>query len=116
MQFAGNDSRVYLFDTAISSSPSKVIQLQSGTGIASCFHPRLPLFGVALSIGLMQVFYVKLEDDLLREPAIVPLKLIRVPGDDTAGAVKCTFHPRQPWIICARGAKFVLIHRLAKIC
>ena len=104
----GNDSRVYLFDTAISSSPSKVIQLQSGTGIASCFHPRLPLFGVALSIGLMQVFYLRLDDDLLREPAIVPLKLIRVPGDDSAGAVKCTFHPRQPWIICARGANSFL--------
>ena len=51
---------------------------------------------------------MKLEDDLLREPAIVPLKLIRVPGDDTAGAVKCTFHPRQPWIICARGANSFL--------
>ena len=98
-----NDSRVYLFDSAISSSPRKVIQLQSGVGLSLCFHPRLPLFGVALSIGSMHIFHLRLDDDLLREPTIVPLKLIRVPGKDTAGKLMCKFHSHQPWIICARG-------------
>ncbi|OUS41777.1 NUC169 domain-domain-containing protein, partial [Ostreococcus tauri] len=94
-----SDCRVYLFEEAV-SSPLKVIQLQSGSGLATSFHPRLPLFAVAATNGLVHVFHFKV-NDLIRDPTIVPLKLLKPRGADNTGVQTCAFHPYQPWLLCA---------------
>lgn len=98
-----SDSRVYLFDVSV-SSPIKVIQLQSGSGLTARFHQKLPLFSVSMTNGSVQIFHLKFGCDLLQSLVFVPLKLLRVPGAGTTSVSSCSFHPVQPWIVCARGA------------
>ena len=98
-----SDSRVYLFDVSF-CSPIKVIQLPSGSGLTVRFHQKLPLFSVSMTNGTVQIFHLKFGEDLLQSMGFVPLKLLRVPGADAAGVTSCSFHPLQPWVICARGA------------
>jgi len=104
-----HDSKVYLFDVEVSDAPCKVIQLNSGTVLASSFHNQLPLFAVTLSSGLTQIFHRRVMDDILRTPVIVPLKALACDAaQGTSDSSDCVFHGTQPWIFASWRSKVTL--------
>jgi|Transcript_1328 ribosome biogenesis protein ERB1 len=104
-----NDSKLFMFDVEVSSIPSKVIQLPSGTVVASSFHKRLPLFHATLSTGSTHIFHWRLANDTLRTPTIVPLKVLTEKSvGGTVSASDCVFHETQPWIFSAWGSRITL--------
>lgn len=81
------------------------------------YHKRYPLFASSSDDGTIQVFHGMVYNDLLQNPLIVPVKILR--GHETKDALgKCEsdhllqpitytlslgvldieFHPTQPWI------------------
>jgi ribosome biogenesis protein ERB1 len=52
--------------------------------------------------GTVHVFHAKVFSDLLQNPLIVPVKILR--GHEVVGnfgVLDCQFHPSQPWIFTA---------------
>ncbi|CAH1759087.1 10176_t:CDS:10 [Entrophospora sp. SA101] len=65
------------------------------------FHKRLPLFASCSDDGTIQIFHGMVYNDLLQNPLIVPVKILKN-GHQTVnnlGVLCCEFHPTQPWII-----------------
>jgi len=63
------------------------------------FHKRYPLFASSSDDGTIQIFYGMVYNDLLQNPLIVPVKILR--GHETKdglGVLNIEFHPTQPWI------------------
>ena len=66
------------------------------------FHPRHPLFASASDDGSCHVFHGMVYSDLMKNPLVVPVKILRshrVEGFE--GVQCCTFHPAQPWVFTA---------------
>jgi ribosome biogenesis protein ERB1 len=66
------------------------------------FHPSYPLFASSSDDGSIQVFHARVYSDLLTDPLIVPLKILR--GHDVReglGVLQVKWVPKQPWLISA---------------
>jgi len=67
------------------------------------FHPTAPLFASCSDDGAVHVFYGRVYDDLITDPLIVPVKILRHAATDATGApaaaTACLFHPTEPWIL-----------------
>lgn len=60
----------------------------------------------------MQVFHGMVYADLLTNPLIVPVKILRGGHTVTAseGVADCAFHPTQPWIFTAGADSKILLY------
>lgn len=70
------------------------------------FHKRYPLFASSSDDGTIQIFYGMVYNDLLQNPLIVPVKILRSESTkDGLGVLNIEFHPTQPWLFSsdARG-------------
>jgi ribosome biogenesis protein ERB1 len=64
------------------------------------FHPSYPLFASSSDDGSIQVFHARVYSDLLTDPLIVPLKILR--GHDVReglGVLQVKWVPKQPWLV-----------------
>ena len=61
-----------------------------------------PLFASCSDDGNLHIFHGKVFTDLLTNPLIVPVKILKVqtPKNDL-GLLHCQFHPSQPWILAS---------------
>lgn len=93
------DRRLVWFDLDLSSSPYKTLKYHT-RGIRSCqFHRRYPLMASSSDDGTTHIFHSMVYSDLMRNPLIVPVKILR--GHSTTnnlGVLTHEFHPTQPWI------------------
>jgi hypothetical protein len=69
--------------------------------VLSAFHKTLPLFASAAHDGTIQIFHGRVFDDLMRDPLIVPLRILRTPIHEELGVMDVVFHRTQPWIFAA---------------
>ena len=66
------------------------------------FHPTYPLFASSSDDGSIQVFHARVYNDLLTNPLIVPLKILRGHAvRDGLGVFSVRWVPRQPWLVSA---------------
>lgn len=66
------------------------------------FHKRYPLFASASDDGTIQIFYGMVYNDLLQNPLIVPVKILRGHGSkDGLGVLNIEFHPTQPYLFAS---------------
>ncbi len=96
----GFDKRMEWFDMEISARPFKTMRFHRKAVRAVCFHKRYPLFATASDDGQVHVFHCQIFDDWLKDPVIVPVKILR--GHKITshlGVLDIEFHPTQPWII-----------------
>ena len=66
------------------------------------FHRAYPLCASASDDGLVHVYHSMVYDDLMTNPLIVPVKVLKghaVTGG--LGVLHCVFHPTQPWLFTA---------------
>ncbi|CAG8563581.1 23228_t:CDS:10 [Dentiscutata erythropus] len=95
------DKRLCWFDLDLSSRPYKALRFHSKAIRSVAFHKRLPLFASCSDDGTIQIFHGMVYNDLLQNPLIVPVKVLKAGHQvvDNLGVLHCEFHPTQPWII-----------------
>jgi ribosome biogenesis protein ERB1 len=93
------DRRVVWFDLDLSTTPYKTLKYHE-RAVRSCrFHSRYPLMASASDDGAVHVFHSMVYNDLMRNPLIVPVKILHGHTiTNKLGVLALVFHPTQPWI------------------
>jgi ribosome biogenesis protein ERB1 len=96
------DRRLVWFDLDLSSAPYKTLKYHERALRSVGFHPRYPLMASASDDGTVHVFHAMVYSDLMRNPLIVPVKVLRAHSVvKSLGALSMVFHPTQPWLFSA---------------
>eukprot|EP01098_Paradermamoeba_levis_P003565 TRINITY_DN1607_c0_g1_i1.p1 TRINITY_DN1607_c0_g1~~TRINITY_DN1607_c0_g1_i1.p1 ORF type:complete len:462 (+),score=150.77 TRINITY_DN1607_c0_g1_i1:938-2323(+) len=96
------DKRLCWFDLDMAEKPYKTMRHHKKAIRSVTFHPTLPLFASCSDDANVTVFHGRVFNDLLSNPLIVPVKILR--GHKVVnelGVLDCVFHPTQPWIFSA---------------
>ncbi|GAA6007315.1 ribosome biogenesis protein ERB1 [Rhodotorula paludigena] len=94
------DRRLVWHDLDLSTTPYKTLKYHQRALRSVAFHPTLPLFASSSDDGSVHVFHATVYNDLLTNPLIVPLKVLR--GHDVTeslGVLDIKWHPREPWLV-----------------
>jgi ribosome biogenesis protein ERB1 len=93
------DKRICWFDMDLSTKPYRVLRSHAAAVRGVAYHKRYPLFASASDDGTVQVFHGMVYNDLMQNPLIVPLKVLRGHQiSDGLGVLGVEFHPVQPWV------------------
>lgn len=100
------DCRMTWFDLDLSAKPYRTLRHHKRAIRQVRFHPRLPLFASCSDDGSTIVSHGMVYNDLMQNPLLVPVKILRghgpgVAGKQSLGTLDCQFHPTQPWILTA---------------
>ncbi|XP_048848818.1 ribosome biogenesis protein bop1 [Brienomyrus brachyistius] len=93
------DSRLAWFDLDLSTKPYKVLRHHKKALRGVAFHKTYPLFASASDDGSVIVCHGMVYNDLLQNPLIVPVKVLKghtITQD--LGVLDVAFHPSQPWV------------------
>ncbi|XP_047698461.1 ribosome biogenesis protein BOP1 isoform X2 [Prionailurus viverrinus] len=93
------DSKLVWFDLDLSSEPYRVLRHHKKALRAVAFHARYPLFASGSDDGSIIVCHGMVYNDLLQNPLLVPVKVLR--GHTLTrdlGVLDVAFHPTQPWV------------------
>ena len=94
------DHRVHWFDMDYSTKPYKILRYHKRSVRAVDFSPKFPLFASASDDGSVIVSHGMVYDDLMQNPLIVPVKILKGHGIvESRGVTDCKFHPTQPWLL-----------------
>jgi len=99
------DRRVVWFDLDLSSTPYKTLKYHERAVRSVGFHSRYPLMASSSDDGTVHVFHSTVYSDLMRNPLIVPVKILRghTVTAKKLGVLSFVFHPTQPWLFSAGG-------------
>lgn len=94
------DKKLSWFDLDLGNKPYKTLRYHTRALRAVHFHPKLPLFASASDDGTIHIFHSTVYDDLMRNPLIVPLKILRGHRiTDGLGVLDLRWHPEKPWLV-----------------
>ncbi|KAM3858503.1 ribosome biogenesis protein bop1 [Diretmus argenteus] len=93
------DCRLSWFDLDLSTKPYRMLRHHKKAVRGVAYHRVYPLFASASDDGTVIVCHGTVYNDLLQNPLIVPVKVLKghVLTHDL-GVLDVTFHPMQPWI------------------
>lgn len=106
-----SDASVRWFDLEMGQRPYKTFRLLHKTTIQHAeFHPIRPLFATASNDGRVVVTHSCVYADFLKDPLIVPVKVLQLPkglstGESRIPVVSLAFHPQQAWLLASCTAK-----------
>lgn len=106
------DRRVVWFDLDLSSLPFKTLKYHTKAVRAVAFHRTYPLMASAADDGTVHVFHATVYDDLMQNPLIVPVKILR--GHEVVkevGVMAIAFHPSQPWVVSGGADGKVILYQ-----
>ncbi|XP_067111897.1 ribosome biogenesis protein bop1 [Osmerus mordax] len=93
------DSRLAWFDLDLSTKPYKILRHHKKALRGVAYHNHYPLFASGSDDGSVIVCHGMVYNDLLQNPLIVPVKVLK--GHTLThdlGVLDVTFHPTQPWV------------------
>ncbi|KAK9447985.1 NUC169 domain-containing protein [Limtongia smithiae] len=96
------DRRVTWHDLDLSATPYRTLRYHNRAVRDVRFHTHLPLFCSASDDGTIHVFHGTVYDDLMKNPLLVPLKVLK--GHkvvESLGVLKTVWHPREAWVFSA---------------
>ncbi|CAG8516384.1 4898_t:CDS:10 [Paraglomus brasilianum] len=95
------DKRLCWFDLDLSARPYRTLQYHRMATRCVAFHKRLPLLASCSDDGTIQIFHGMVYNDLLQNPLIVPVKILKGGHNivNSLGVLHCEFHPSHPWIV-----------------
>lgn len=93
------DSKLAWFDLDLSTKPYRVLRHHKKALRSVAFHQHYPLFASGSDDGSVIVCHGMVYNDLLQNPLIVPVKVLKghAPAQDL-GVLDVLFHPTQPWL------------------
>ncbi|CAB3993998.1 ribosome biogenesis BOP1 [Paramuricea clavata] len=93
------DRRLCWFDIDLSAYPYKTLRHHKKAVRQVTYHQRYPLFASCSDDGTVIICHGMVYSDLMQNPLIVPVKLLRGhKPTENLGVLDCAFHPSQPWI------------------
>ena len=93
------DRKMIWFDLDLSSSPFKTLKYHERGLRAVQYHSRYPLMASSSDDGTIHVFHSMVYSDLMKNPMIVPVKVLRGHAvTKKLGVLSLAFHPTQPWL------------------
>ncbi|KAF8897288.1 NUC169 domain-containing protein [Infundibulicybe gibba] len=98
----GYDRKLCWFDLELSDKPYKILRYHTRAIRSLHFHPTYPLFASSSDDGAIQIFHSRVFNDLMTDPLIVPLKILR--GHevrDGLGVLQVKWCSRNPWLVSA---------------
>ncbi|KAK0206307.1 NUC169 domain-containing protein [Desarmillaria ectypa] len=96
----GYDRKLCWFDLELSDKPYKVLRYHTRAIRSLHFHPTYPLFASSSDDGTIQVFHARVYNDLMTDPLIVPLKILRGHQvKDGLGALQVKWCNHHPWLL-----------------
>jgi ribosome biogenesis protein ERB1 len=96
------DRRVAWYDLDLSNKPYKALRHHTAGVRGAAFHKQYPMFASSSDDGAVHVFHGMVYADLMSNPLIVPVKILK--GHkvvDSEGVLDVAFHPKQPWVFTA---------------
>ncbi|GKT55110.1 eukaryotic ribosome biogenesis protein 1 [Colletotrichum tofieldiae] len=96
------DRRLLWHDLDLSNRPFKTMRFHSEAIRAVKYHRSFPLFADASDDGTLQIFHGKVVSDLMENPTIVPVKMLK--GHKVVnklGVLDVDWHPTEPWCVSA---------------
>jgi ribosome biogenesis protein ERB1 len=90
------DKKIIWFDSDMSTEPFKTFKYHNKAIRQVAFAPKYPLFASCSDDGSINVFYSMIFNDILQNPLIVPVKLIKaheVQKESGLGTMDIKFHP-----------------------
>ena len=125
----GYDRKLCWFDLELSEKPYKVLRHVSAFTLLTprlillvsfsyhshairClhFHPTYPLFASSSDDGSIQVFHARVYNDLMTDPLIVPLKILR--GHEVVenlGVLQVRWCSKRPWLVSSGADGYVSV-------
>ncbi|KAH9951796.1 ribosome biogenesis protein ERB1 [Amylocystis lapponica] len=98
----GYDRKLCWFDLELSDKPYKILRYHTRALRSLHFHPTYPLFASSSDDGSIQVFHARVYNDLMTNPLIVPLKILRGHAvTEGLGVLQVRWCARQPWLVSA---------------
>lgn len=96
------DCKTSWFDIDLSAKPYHTLRHHKSAVRSVAYHKHYPLFASASDDGSVIVCHGKVYSDLLQNPLIVPVKVLRGHKiTNKLGVMDCKFHPSQPWVFSA---------------
>jgi ribosome biogenesis protein ERB1 len=97
------DRRLLWHDLDLSNRPFKTMRFHDQAIRAVKYHKGgLPLFADASDDGTLQIFHGKVVTDLMENPTIVPVKVLKGHKVVSAlGVMDVDWHPKEPWCVSA---------------
>ena len=96
------DRRMVWFDMDLSATPYKTLKYHERAIRSLGYHSRYPLMASASDDGAVHIFHSMVYNDLMRNPLIVPVKILRGHSvTNKLGVLSICFHPTQPWVFTA---------------
>ncbi|KIK65479.1 hypothetical protein GYMLUDRAFT_159016 [Collybiopsis luxurians FD-317 M1] len=96
----GYDRKLCWFDLELSDKPYKILRYHTRAIRSLHFHPTYPLFASSSDDGAIQIFHSRVYNDLMTDPLIVPLKILR--GHEVTkglGVLQVKWCNRHPWLV-----------------
>ncbi|KAH7035281.1 eukaryotic ribosome biogenesis protein [Microdochium trichocladiopsis] len=96
------DRRLLWHELELSTRPFKTMRFHTEAIRAVKFHRHFPLFADASDDGSLQIFHAKVVNDVMEDPVIVPVKMLK--GHKVVkklGILDVDWHPQHPWCVSA---------------
>ena len=102
------DKKVQWFDLDLSTLPYQVLRYHATAVRQVAYHKRYPLFASGADDTSIIVSHGMVYNDLLQNPLIVPVKMLRGHAKyDDFGVMDVIWHPTQPWLFSAGADGYV---------
>ncbi|KAF8450788.1 NUC169 domain-containing protein [Boletus edulis BED1] len=106
----GYDKKLCWFDLELNDKPYKILRYHTRAIRSLHFHPSYPLFASSSDDGTIQIFHGRTYSDLMTDPLIVPLKILRGHDlNDGLGVLQVKWVNKQPWLISAGADGNILV-------
>ncbi|KAH7887940.1 NUC169 domain-containing protein [Phlebopus sp. FC_14] len=106
----GYDKKLCWFDLELNDKPYKILRYHTRAIRSLHFHPTYPLFASSSDDGSIQIFHGRVYSDLMTDPLIVPLKILRGHEvSDGLGVLQVKWVQKQPWLVSAGADGNVLV-------
>lgn len=94
------DKKLCWFDMDLSDKPYRTLRYHARALRSVAYHPTLPLFASSSDDGTIHVFHATIYTDLMQNPLIVPLKILRGHRiTEGLGVLDLQWHPEKPWLV-----------------
>ncbi|WVQ98934.1 ribosome biogenesis protein ERB1 [Kwoniella sp. CBS 9459] len=94
------DKKLAWFDMDLSAKPYKTLRYHTRALRSVVYHPTLPLFASASDDGTIHIFHCTVYTDLMQNPLIVPLKILRGHKiTDGIGVLDLRWVAGKPWLV-----------------
>jgi len=107
------DRRMCWFDLDLSNTPYKTLKYHERAIRSVGFHRRYPLMASSSDDGSIHVFHSMVYSDLMRNPLVVPVKVLRGGHSvvNKLGVLDFVFHPTQPWLFSAGADGKIILYQ-----